>query len=402
MTTFLPNNDDTTTTVSGPTSFRNICGKDTSISQSLSRSLIDTDTNTPTAPVGSLRERDNKFYSLVAGAAKTKMLEAFIEFKIGELIGASETSSLSASTIIQKCGLDPKRGWKLLHGLSLIEILEEQGGTFGDEEETVYSLSADAKAFFGPKGTDGYFFREMLYWQKVVTTDVQVPFRDVLLGASLPPQPEWPPENAFAAAWVEQWMISSSAGPISTIVNSDALAGVKRLLDVGGGDGCVTAGVVDAYRASGRAPELHATVFNLPSVAALARQRIANTGHGHCMDVHQGDFLKDNLPSGYDAVMFSRVLTDWDAEHVRLILGKAVKALAPGGKIIINEAFLDGNRDYCTAWEFRYIFYDTFGKATFKPVSTYREILESLGMRVLKVTPMTDQAFYSVLEAVVA
>ena len=358
----------------------------------------------PSPSEGSMRARDNKFYGLVAGAAKTKMLEAFIEFEIGELIGASATGSLPASTIISECGLDPLRGWKLLHGLALIEILDEEGGVFG-ESSASYSLSSDAKAYFGTKGTDGYFFREMLHWQKVVTTDVEVPFSKVLVGATLPPQPEWPPEDAFAAAWVEQWMISSSEGPISTIVSSNALAGVRRLLDVGGGDGCVTAGVVDAYRApgTGTAPDLHATVFNVPSVAELARTRIANTDHGHCMAVHAGDFVKDAaLPGGFDAVMFSRVLTDWDADHVRMLLGKAKAALAPGGKIVINEAFLDGNRDYCTAWEFRYVFYDTFGKAAFKPVSTYRAILQDLGMRVTKVSPMTDTAFYSVLEAVIA
>lgn len=329
------------------------------------------------------------------------MLEAFIEFKIGELIGASPTGSLPAADIIRACGLDAQRGWKLLHGLALIEILDEEGGEFGAESAT-FSLSADAKAFFGEEGSGGYFFREMLHWQKVVTTDIDIPFGKVLEGASLPHQPEWPPENAFAAAWVEEWMIQSSEGPISTVVGSGALTGLKRLLDVGGGDGCVTAGVVDAYRAADPECELCATVFNLPAVAALARTRIADSGRGHYMSVHEGDFLKDALPGGFDAVMFSRVLTDWDAEHVRMILGKAKAALAPGGKIVINEAFLDGNRDYCTAWEFRYIFYDTFGRATFKPAATYQAILEGLGMRVTKITPMTDNAFYSVLEAVVA
>jgi len=51
------------------------------------------------------------------------------------------------------------------------------------------------------------------------------------------------------------------------------------------------------------------------------------------------------------------------------------------------------------AWEFRYIFYDSYGRALFKPLSVYKQLLEDAGFRIIKVTPMRNEAFYSVIEA---
>ena len=79
------------------------------------------------------------------------------------------------------------------------------------------------------------------------------------------------------------------------------------------------------------------------------------------MTVHQGDFLKEELPGGFDRVLFSRVLTDWTPKVCLMLFEKARRALAPDGRLVINEAFVEGNLDYAIAWEFRYIFYDTFG-----------------------------------------
>ena len=82
-----------------------------------------------------------------------------------------------------------------------------------------------------------------------------------------------------------------------------------------------------------------------------------------------------------------------------MLFHKVRRALAPGGKLIINEAFFEGNEDYCTSWEFRYIFYDSFGRELFKPLEYYRTLLAQAGFKIVRVSPMIDDAFYSVVEA---
>jgi hypothetical protein len=79
---------------------------------------------------------------------------------------------------------------------------------------------------------------------------------------------------------------------------------------------------------------------------------------------------------------------------------KSRRALAPGGKLIINEPFLEGNLELSISWEYRYIFYDTFGRAMYKPLDVYRKLLSEAGFEIIKVTPMIENACYSVIEAV--
>lgn len=364
-------------------------------------------------PVGSDRERDNKFYTILAGGARLKLLEAFLELGVGEAIGTSRSGYVKARDIIQRLQLHPHRGWKFLHALALVGILKESSpqGTASaiyGSEDTIFSLSEDSKDFFGINGTDGYFFRELVAFQKYLTTDIDIPFVDVVRGEKLPRRMvQWPPQTESAAKHLETWMRVTAGGAIATIMASHCMDDACHVLDVGGGDGTIALELAESYKSS----KLKVTVFNLQASADLAIENIKENNAEDRVDVIVGDFLRDELPTegGYDRVMFSRVLTDWDAATVRMLLEKTKSVLqatkiATGkdGRLIINEAFMEGNTEYCAAWEFRYIFYDTFGKNVYKSVDTYRKILKEVGFEIIDVSPMLDTAFYSVVQAQLA
>ena len=342
----------------------------------------------PAPPKGSLRDRDNRYYRLVAGGARTRLLEGFLELGLPELLG--KEGPLTAEEVCWRLNLDPQRGWKFLHLLALAGLLTETQAEYGDDH-AVYALSAEAKEYFGADGTGGYFHRDLVnYWRMVA----KLPFAEVLRGMPLPEAVRWPPPGPEQAEHLEGWMRVTAEGAIKTLAASGAMDGAKRLLDVGGGDGTIACAMVASH------PDLHATVFNLPASAALARQTIAARNCGAWVDVHEGDFLTDEFPGGYDRILFSRVLTDWAPGVCRMLFEKSRRALAPGGKLVINEALVEGNLDYAIAWEFRYVFYDTFGRALFKPLEVYRKLLAEAGFEVESVAPMLDDAFYSVIEAV--
>ena len=69
----------------------------------------------------------------------------------------------------------------------------------------MYALSEESQRFFGKDGTEGYFYRELLIFQRHVK-DLKIPFVDVLRGASLPEMVQWPPQTPEAAAHLETWM----------------------------------------------------------------------------------------------------------------------------------------------------------------------------------------------------
>jgi ubiquinone/menaquinone biosynthesis C-methylase UbiE len=328
-----------------------------------------------------------------------RLLETFLELEIPELLGKHNGTPLSAGEICSRLGLHPHRGWKFLHCLALSGLLKEENGERGDDSAK-FLLSDSTKEYFGANGdtNEGYYFRDLVkFWRYL--NDLPVSLADVVRGADLPEMVQWPPKTFQAAAHLELWMRVTAEGAVNTLVASKAMDGATSILDVGGGDGSIGIALVsDALEQ--KVPVVPSvTVFNLPASAALAQQRILEEELSIHMNVVTGDFLKDELPGGFDRVLFSRVLTDWTPNVCKMLLEKARRALKPGGKLVINEAFAEGNGDYFVAWEYRYIFYDTFGRVLFKPVEIYKSLLEETGFRLLSISPMLDDAFYSVVVA---
>jgi demethylspheroidene O-methyltransferase len=104
-----------------------------------------------------------------------------------------------------------------------------------------------------------------------------------------------------------------------------------RVLDVGGGEGRFVAALAQ------RCPRLELTLFDLPQVAALARQRLAGLGLAQRVQAQGGSFFDDALPRGADLVTLVRVLFDHDDAHALAILRAAHAALPPGGTVLVAE-----------------------------------------------------------------
>jgi len=118
---------------------------------------------------------------------------------------------------------------------------------------------------------------------------------------------------------------------IEQVLAACDLSGHRALLDVGGGEGRFVSAVAQ------RAPGLELMLFDLPPVAALARQRLAGLGLSDRVQTHGGSFFDDPLPQGADLVTLIRVLFDHDDEHALAILKAARAALPSGGTVLVAE-----------------------------------------------------------------
>jgi SAM-dependent methyltransferase len=49
-------------------------------------------------------------------------------------------------------------------------------------------------------------------------------------------------------------------------------------------------------------------------------------------------------PVGYDVILLSNVLHDWDDSVAEALLAKASRALPPGGLLLVHDAFLDARK----------------------------------------------------------
>jgi 3-hydroxy-5-methyl-1-naphthoate 3-O-methyltransferase len=106
------------------------------------------------------------------------------------------------------------------------------------------------------------------------------------------------------------------------------LGHAAHVLDVGGGHGRYGEALV------GRGHRV--TVFDLPVVIELARER-----HGDALAYLAGDFHRDDFGGPYDAALLSNVVhgeaPDANADMARRLFA----ALAPGGWVVYKDMFID-------------------------------------------------------------
>ena len=103
---------------------------------------------------------------------------------------------------------------------------------------------------------------------------------------------------------------------------------VRTVLDVGGGIGALLAEVLL------KQPHLTGAVLDLPPVRPEAEQALAEAGVADRASFVGGSFFEP-LPAGYDVLMVSRVLTDWNDERATEILRRCREA-QPGRVLIVE------------------------------------------------------------------
>ena len=112
----------------------------------------------------------------------------------------------------------------------------------------------------------------------------------------------------------------------------------KHLLDVGGASGTWTAAFLRAC------PTGSATLFDLPEVIPMARQRLADAGLAERVRLEAGDFMKDPLPAGADLAWVSAIVHQNSRAQNRELFAKVLVSLVAGGRIAIRDLVMEPTR----------------------------------------------------------
>jgi SAM-dependent methyltransferase len=106
------------------------------------------------------------------------------------------------------------------------------------------------------------------------------------------------------------------------------LTGVQRLLDVGGNSGVVSLALLRQH------PQLTATVVDLENVCAAGREIASENALADRITYNAFDFLNDDLPAGFDLVMYCDV-----GIYREDLFRKLWAALNQGGRLVIVDGF---------------------------------------------------------------
>jgi ubiquinone/menaquinone biosynthesis C-methylase UbiE len=112
----------------------------------------------------------------------------------------------------------------------------------------------------------------------------------------------------------------------------------ERVLDLGGGPGTY------AVEWAKRYPGAQITVFDTAETLRVTRKILREKGVSRLVQLREGDFLKDQLGGPYDFIWISQILHAYSEKECRALLRKARRALAPGGRIAVQEFLLEESR----------------------------------------------------------
>jgi predicted O-methyltransferase YrrM len=92
-------------------------------------------------------------------------------------------------------------------------------------------------------------------------------------------------------------------------------------------------------------PHLKATVYDLPTTRPFAEKTIKQFKLQDRIQFVDGNYLTEAIEGRFDAIWLSHILHGEGPDDCRMIIQKAVGALAPGGIIIIHDFILNNRMD---------------------------------------------------------
>src|SRR6185312_9297842 len=90
-------------------------------------------------------------------------------------------------------------------------------------------------------------------------------------------------------------------------------------------------------------PHLAGIGFDLAEVGPIFEEYAEANGVSKRLRFQPGDFFKDDLPQ-VDVITMGHILHDWGLENKKMLIGKAYKALNPGGSLMVYDSIIDDDR----------------------------------------------------------
>ena len=250
------------------------------------------------------------------------LLSAF-ELDVFTVLGDEEKSSEEVANTI---AADPRGTDRLLNALCVLKVLTKSRDKFANSPAAAQLLV---------KGKPGYqagLMHTVHLWDSWSTLTSAVRNGGLVNQSAVEDRDDtW--FVAFIAA-----MHGRAAKEAPGLVSRLDLAGVSRVLDVGGGSGAFSMAFVRAKDG------LKSTVFDLPNVVSLTQGYIEKEGLSDRIDTVAGDYKRDELPIGYDLVFLSAIIHSNSPRLNQSLFNKVSRSLNPGGRIVISDFIMNDDR----------------------------------------------------------
>jgi SAM-dependent methyltransferase len=209
----------------------------------------------------------------------------------------------------------------LCRNLAAAGLLQKKGTNYKNSRLGATALNADHRAYRG-----GYLSLIVRHWADWIRL-----LESVRSGLPIDHDVPDSPDYRRQFTWAMHHRTLEIAPGIAAQLD---LGRAKTLLDLGGGPGTYALAFLD------KNPLLRATVCDREAALEVAKDIADRHKARHRLSYLPLDFTKRSIPGTYDVIWYSNVLHIYSPEENQVIFRRALAALRPGGRFIIQDAFL--------------------------------------------------------------
>lgn len=215
-----------------------------------------------------------------------------------------------------------ERGLNILcRNLAAVGVLRKKGGSYKNSRLGATALNASHPAYRG-----AYLQLTKTHWADWVRLPESVR-TGLPIDHDIPDSPDY--RRQFT--WAMHHRTVEIAPKIAAQIH---MGRAKTLLDLGGGPGTY------AMAFLAKNPTLHATVCDREPALEVAKEIAGTHKARRRLSYLPLDFSSQPILGTYDVIWYSNVLHIYSPEDNQAIFRRALAALTPGGRFIIQDAFL--------------------------------------------------------------
>jgi len=253
---------------------------------------------------------------------ESRILHAAAEIDVFTLL---QNTPLTADAIAKKIGGDVRALSSLLDAVSAMGLLVKHGQTYYCDRCVARFVAADSPATVLPMVLHMSYLWER--WSRLADIAKGMPAAEF----------DFSRHDEDLRAFIGA-MHSIGAPLAQQIVASIETGNATSLLDVGGGSGTYTIAFLRAV------PGMTATLFDLPDVIQMARERLESEGMIDRVTLIPGSYDDDELPQGHDLALLSAIIHSNSLDGNLELYRKVFRALKPGGRILIRDHVMEPDR----------------------------------------------------------
>lgn len=230
---------------------------------------------------------------------------------------------LTAAEVSQQLQTDPRATQILLDTLVSLKYLNQKDGRYGLTTMSRKWLTDDGEINFS-----AYF----LFWGAMM--EHFMPHLAMSIRSGQPPVNvyQWLEDQPEVSRYFQEGMVAITRWIKDDVIKRLILpANTRRLLDIGGGHAMYSIALCQ------KRPQLSAVIFDGEQALTVGRAQIKAEGMTERVTTQVGNFLTDDLGTGYDVVLLFNIIHGFTQETNLELFRKIKTALNPGGRLIILE-----------------------------------------------------------------